>query len=278
VHAGEEARRRSEGAALFVEDLSTGICAMLSILGQPATDARALHARSVERTFGSEIGRTLSSEQTRAGAVDALVTRGVVPGDPPMERRVLTAASANGSFELQVWGCESNVRANAATVDDVLAALEISAEPFPKRYRTEESLRDERLGYVLRRPGPEWKWRNVTMAGLDAIGSSAGWTHDGASLVLIASCPPSPPPIDVQARMCRELLARELSVDFSGDATSSDTDFRGWPCTESVWTSDGERVHMLAIARGNCRYFLFVTGPQSALEVAVAKECLSLLP
>ena len=179
ITAGQEARQAIEGARLLIEAPTEGVMGMLRHDPGLNMDAPTYHHKVLEALWGPE-----DAKKALVGTKEVRVE-----GQPPLRtsrstRRVGTqiftyvvATGMNGptGTRLLVWGYPGNVASSVQWLKDAIQGLQLKGAPGKAAERRDDRWIDRRLGFEMRSPHPQWRFREETPAALRPAGSLIRW-------------------------------------------------------------------------------------------------------
>lgn len=230
------------------------------------------HAVDLARRFGNGPRvRTSASVELELGEVPALATW-CDPGDGSERRHLLVTCVARGkAFELRLSGPVKAMERNASVLLQSVRSLEISLAPLAPNSMTRGLYRDQRMGFELERPAPQWRFneRRVDRFGpqmSNAQGVLAGFEGEGHSGLFAAAIwspeVPSEAAGTVESLLPTAFLHLTALPEGRPDQDAP-ANFAGRRGRLLIWSEVSRRVELLLLVRDSTLYAVCASsGPQ----------------
>jgi hypothetical protein len=259
VLAGPAARAQADGASLHFVEPSLGITGFAFAGEASGATAEAVLARQAARLFEDpdSIGEP---EPIPLGIARGLAVSGGKTVDGAAIRyRLLVAVHGNTVLRVVLGGTRANLKSAASSVERAIAAFEFPGEPLRERVTDDEEHRDERTGFLLARPGPDWTFRDLTVTAFAPLGAMVAWERDEV-VVAAGGFAASEGPDDAAAAV---EFAGPLLADLAGVRLAEPrilaTEVGGAPAFRLEWPVS-PRVEALVLRRDLTRHFVAVVG------------------
>lgn len=254
LSTGQAARAFVEGATLVIESPGEGLIGVLRHDHDLDMDAATYHHSVLEALWGKD------------DAAKALVqTKEVkVPNQAPlrMARAVrdvntqqFTYVVATGMHNkigtrLMVWGYPGNVASSVQWLKEALWGLNLIGAPRRAAEKRDDRWIDHRLGFEMRAPNPQWRFREETPAALKAVGSLVGWAGRSERVQVLGMCNIG---IAENTRAVLNAMLGNASKPFGGKPAVSAVRIQGVPAELRSWPN---RANIWSLVRGRMIYLL----------------------
>ena len=260
VEAGAAARERAPDASLYVENRARGLFGLV-LVEETDLGPVAFHD-AVVRASTEEGAPPPAAKPIRLGDLDGYSST-VDLEDPPMRYRHTTLVRRGRAVRLAIWGLPGNMAAAEADVRAAIGGLRFPAGGLgPPTSREGDLWRDERAGYLLRAPGPEWRFDDVTPKELAPIGSLVQLSFGPHAVVgmAIGQIPGERGP-DAIAKFLMDIAGSYITGARPMDLPASTGTLSGRPCLRFAWDTGRTQVHAFALVLDGTLFAALVKVP-----------------
>ncbi len=217
-------------------------------------DAATYHQKVLEFLWGADdAAKALSrSTQVRVEGRPALrvarATRTV--GTQAFTYVVATGIQGKIGVRFMVWGYPGNVASSGAWVDAAIRGLHVAGAPTKAAERRDDRWIDRRLGFEMRAPGPQWRFREETPPAIRAAGSLIRWSNRSEYVQALGMCNVG------AAENTQDMLTSMLqnaTAQFRGEPQLSVATIAGFPGEQRLWPG---RARIWTVVRGRMIFLL----------------------
>lgn len=190
VKVGDEARVENEDATLMLEEPSLGLHGVLIVEDIGELDGPTYHELVVGGMVGEERAAAVAARARKVtlGGVPALQSTETVDFSGIEISCHMTSLVRNGlGIQFLMSGVPANMAAAADQVEAAFKGLTINSR-MEAVTRKGDTVRDLRLGFWLRSPGPTWRFLDVTPESIQPMASVCEWKFGKSEFVCLALC------------------------------------------------------------------------------------------
>jgi hypothetical protein len=279
VSAGQAARASNAEAMLDIEELSRSLNALVIVESAEGHDADSYHALVTRRVFDDAEGAPARPAKTLTlGCADGRSTIGDRSTPIPLTYRVVTAVHGARLFQLLIWGTPGNMAASPAAIEAAVNAFKVHELPFPASRKASDSYRDERLGFELRSPGKDWKFRQERLP-VEAASVLVHWDGGSGRMLQAVAVYPASEGFDEAAAVdlvSRSVVSRLPRVKESTPEERINT-LAGLPASHLKWSSESTDLDALIVRRDRTFLALIVASRAGDPRLEDMARCFSLL-
>jgi hypothetical protein len=274
VHVGAAAREIHASGLAFVEEVGTGISALLLSESANGMNDGTYHASVTEGRFEGKKGQSPKARPLAVGGVSALMTLGQTTADGvPMVEQVVSWVDRDTGYQLLMWGPRALAKQAQTRFDALLQGLTIA--PSNAIESRNGAYTDYRLGYSYAAPalpGGPWVRHDLTAKEIAGASGTVEWKNDRYRIGIVGF-------YAMDSRQDDEFFLSKFRPNdarslLSSATTAADT-LDGVPGKHMVVrTLNTAKEHIIVVRRDRTFFGLFMTslaGPLGDSDVTTMK-------
>jgi hypothetical protein len=272
-----KARAEAEDCSVAFHDDAAGLSGYVTVLEVEDPDIEVYFDAMARALFGDDYAEVGERRKVDLGEVEGLTIGGKATDDPTY-LDVTVAVTKNRVIHLTLGCTLSQSQRAREKIDAARGGLHVLEKVPPRSVESDGLLRDERLGFSLRSPGPGWK-RTYPPVGGNAQASSAGWSKDGQEISVVALCPALPtqetqPLVDLISKLVEGTLKKAARKTL----VRGTQDFMGAPRDHLSWKDGAKHGEVFFVVRDRTCYAVSLESSGERFDRAVAERCVTILP
>lgn len=267
VQVAAAARAINESALAYVEDVGTGIGALLISESAEGMNGAAYHAAVTAGIFEGKKGQLPKARPAALTGVSAQTTIGnTTAAGVQIIKQVVSWVDGNTGYQFLSWGPRPLAKQAQARFDSLLQGLTVA--PAKAVVAKNGDYADYRLGYSYTAPalaGGPWVRRDLTAKEIAGLGTTVEWKNERYTISIVGLCV-------MDTRQDEEVFLSKFRPDahslLSSAATAPDN-LDGVPGKHlTIRNLSTANEHMIVVRRDGTFFGLFMTSLKGSLDDA----------